>query len=97
MEGVPVHMPLCHGTLAEPLSRRYHLFKYGRYPLPNDDEEFKRESLRHIMLKELMRGELYLAPIGDNPQKIIDLGTGFGEWAIEGSWVLGFRDGRYAS
>lgn len=38
------------------------------------------------MLKELLGGKMYLAPIGDNPQKIIDLGTGFGEWAIEGTW-----------
>lgn len=38
------------------------------------------------MLKDLLGGKLYLAPIGDNPQKIIDLGTGFGDWAIEGTW-----------
>ena len=63
---------------------RYHAFRYGRYPIPNDDEEYKREALRHMMLKELLHGKLYLAPIGDNPQKIIDLGTGFGDWAIEG-------------
>ncbi|GAB1318739.1 S-adenosyl-L-methionine-dependent methyltransferase [Madurella fahalii] len=63
--------------------RRYHAFRYGRYPIPNDDEEYKRESLRHLMLKELLNGKLYLAPIGDKPQKIIDLGTGFGDWAIE--------------
>ncbi len=59
------------------------MFKYGRYPLPNDEEEYKRESLRHIMLKEMNHGKLYFAPIGDHPQKIIDIGTGFGEWAIE--------------
>ncbi|KXX78888.1 Malonyl-[acyl-carrier protein] O-methyltransferase [Madurella mycetomatis] len=63
--------------------RRYHAFRYGRYPIPNDEEEYKRESLRHLMLKDLLNGKLYLAPIGDNPQKIIDLGTGFGDWAIE--------------
>jgi hypothetical protein len=60
------------------------MFKYGRYPLPNDEEEFKRESLRHTMLKELLHGKLYFSPIGSHPQKIIDLGTGFGEWAVEG-------------
>lgn len=60
------------------------MFKYGRYPLPNDEDEYKRESLRHLMLRDVMGGKLYLAPIGDNPQKIIDLGTGFGEWAVEG-------------
>ncbi|KAH6856815.1 S-adenosyl-L-methionine-dependent methyltransferase [Chaetomium sp. MPI-CAGE-AT-0009] len=63
--------------------RRYHAYRYGRYPIPNDEEEYKREALRHTMLKELLHGKMYLAPIGDNPQKIIDLGTGFGEWAIE--------------
>ncbi len=29
-------------------------------------------------------GKLFFAPIGTNPQKIIDLGTGTGVWAIEG-------------
>ena len=52
--------------------------------MPNDEEEFKRESLKHAMFKEVLHGKLYLAPIGPNAQKIIDLGTGFGDWAIEG-------------
>lgn len=63
--------------------RRYHMFRYGRYPIPNDDDEYKRESLMHIIVKELLGGKLLQAPIGDHPQRIIDLGTGFGEWAIE--------------
>lgn len=67
-------------------ARRYHAFRYGRYPIPNDEEEFKRESLQHMMVKDLLGGKLYLSPIGDNPQKIIDLGTGFGDWAIEGMY-----------
>jgi len=37
------------------------------------------------MLKHLLNNELYLAPIGNNPQKIIDLGTGFGDWAMDGT------------
>jgi SAM-dependent methyltransferase len=28
-------------------------------------------------------GELFLAPIGDSPQRVLDLGTGTGMWAIE--------------
>lgn len=39
-----------------------------------------------MMVKDLLGGKLYLSPIGDNPQKIIDLGTGFGDWAIEGMY-----------
>lgn len=31
-----------------------------------------------------MDGKLFLAPIGDNPQKIVDLGTGVGMWAQDG-------------
>jgi hypothetical protein len=68
-----------------PGKRRYHVFRYGRYPIPNDEDEFKRENLRHAMFKEMLEGKLYLAPIGDSPQKIIDLGTGFGDWAIDGA------------
>lgn len=32
-------------------------------------------------------GKLFFAPIGDNPQKIIDLGTGTGIWAIDGRYL----------
>ncbi|TLS28677.1 hypothetical protein PpBr36_01065 [Pyricularia pennisetigena] len=56
---------------------------YGRYPIPNDENEEGRESLRHSMALTLLKGKLFLAPIGDNPQRIVDLGTGFGQWAIE--------------
>lgn len=70
--------------LRTPHSRRYQIFRYGRYPIPNDDEEINRELLKHVMFKDMLNGALYLAPIGKNPQKIIDLGTGSGEWAIEG-------------
>ncbi|GKT41649.1 secondary metabolism regulator LAE1 [Colletotrichum spaethianum] len=68
--------------------RRYHSYRHGRYPLPNDDQEQGRENMKHVMNLELtvspsMRydGKLFYAPIGDNPQKIIDIGTGTG-WAL---------------
>nr|CAF06071.1 conserved hypothetical protein [Neurospora crassa] len=63
--------------------RRYHTFREGRYPIPNDDLEYNREYMRHAMLKEILEGKLFIAPIGTRPQKIADLGTGFGDWAIE--------------
>ena len=63
--------------------RRFQHFKHGRYPMPNDDDEMERENIKHLMLVELMGGELYHAPIGDNPQSILDVGTGSGAWAIE--------------
>jgi ubiquinone/menaquinone biosynthesis C-methylase UbiE len=32
----------------------------------------------------LTSGKLFFAPVGNNPQKVLDLGTGTGSWAIEG-------------
>lgn len=59
--------------------RRYQYFKYGRYPIPNDDDEQNREDMKHAMLLELTDGKLFYAPTGDNPQQILDIGTGTGE------------------
>jgi len=68
--------------------RRYHHFKNGRYPIPNDDAELNREDMKHAMLLELLDGELFFAPIGSNPQSILDIGTGTGIWAIDGLfWI----------
>ncbi|KAI1333883.1 S-adenosyl-L-methionine-dependent methyltransferase [Xylariaceae sp. FL0016] len=63
--------------------RRYHKYKHGRYPIPNDDMEQNREDMKHAMMMELTDGKLFFSPIGDYPNKILDLGTGTGIWAIE--------------
>jgi hypothetical protein len=33
--------------------RRYHSYKNGRYPIPNDDVEQGREDMKHAMMLEL--------------------------------------------
>ncbi|KAI4862701.1 S-adenosyl-L-methionine-dependent methyltransferase [Hypoxylon rubiginosum] len=63
--------------------RRYHKYRYGTYPIPNDETEQNREDIKHVAILELTGGKNFFAPIGDYPQKIIDLGTGTGTWAIE--------------
>ncbi|KAF4126485.1 Methyltransferase domain [Geosmithia morbida] len=61
--------------------RRYQGLFLDRYGLPNDDIEQMREGIKHTLyLDYLHDGKLLLAPIGDHPQKIVDLGTGFGFW-----------------
>lgn len=67
--------------------RRYHSFREGRYNFPNDDIEQEREDMKHAMVKLLCQ-QLHFAPIGGNPQEIMDIGTGTGVWAIESEFRL---------
>ncbi|KAG0131899.1 S-adenosyl-L-methionine-dependent methyltransferase [Tuber indicum] len=60
--------------------RRYHAFREGAYVLPNDEAESDRLDLQHQMLTLLFG--LHRAPL-QNPQKILDIGTGTGIWAVE--------------
>ncbi|RKK73653.1 hypothetical protein BFJ69_g9095 [Fusarium oxysporum] len=63
--------------------RRYHQYRHGTYPIPNDDAEQNRDDMKHAMMLELTNGNLFFSPIIENPQKIIDLATGTGIWAID--------------
>ncbi|KAF2969775.1 hypothetical protein GQX73_g3800 [Xylaria multiplex] len=63
--------------------RRYHKFRHGRYPIPNDEREQNREDMLHAMMLEATNGQLFFAPMSKHPLKILDLGTGTGIWAIE--------------
>lgn len=66
--------------------RRYHRFREGLYPFPNDSIEQEREELLHVLIKSLGEGKLHHAPIGSNPQNILDVGTGTGVWAVDGEF-----------
>lgn len=63
--------------------RRYHRFREGLYPFPNDSIEQEREELLHVLIKSLGDGKLHQAPIGSHPQNILDVGTGTGTWAVD--------------
>ncbi|KAK4060194.1 uncharacterized protein Triagg1_10856 [Trichoderma aggressivum f. europaeum] len=63
--------------------RRYHRFREGSYNFPNEDVEQEREDMKHAMVKLLCNQKLHFAPIGANPQEILDIGTGTGIWTIE--------------
>ncbi|KAH0611894.1 uncharacterized protein H6S33_009946 [Morchella sextelata] len=62
--------------------RRYHAYKDGNYILPNDEKEQNRLDIIHHIYLLMLKDELHLAPL-ENPQRILDLGTGTGIWAMD--------------
>ncbi|RDW84633.1 methyltransferase [Coleophoma cylindrospora] len=63
--------------------RRYCGYRRGAYPLPNDEEEQDRLDLLHHIFRLALHGSLVSAPIGPTPQRVLDVGTGTGIWAME--------------
>lgn len=64
-------------------NRRYHAYKEGSYPYPNDEKESDRLDIMHKLTEVSLEGKLNLAPFSSEPQRILDIGTGTGIWAIE--------------
>ncbi|KAI9848060.1 MAG: hypothetical protein M1837_001162 [Sclerophora amabilis] len=61
--------------------RLYHAdWTAGRYLLPNDEREQERLEIQHIIL--LYTDGLHRAPLPEGPQRVLDVGTGTGDWAI---------------
>lgn len=58
---------------------------YGKhgYGLPTDEYEMDRLDMQHHKYKLLIGDKHFLAPIGPIPQRILDLGTGTGIWALD--------------
>ncbi|KAI9802514.1 MAG: hypothetical protein M1833_001586 [Piccolia ochrophora] len=63
--------------------RRYHAYQEGKYIMPNDESEKDRLDMSHHMLTLATDEKLYLAPVPEGVQRILDIGTGTGIWAIE--------------
>jgi hypothetical protein len=56
---------------------------HAGYLLPNDEKESERLDIHHALITTAMDDRLFYAPIGDKPQRVIDICTGTGIWAIE--------------
>lgn len=62
--------------------RSYHRYKEDSYLYPNDADERDRMILQLDCAKRIHNGKLFLSPL-QNPEKILDIGTGTGMWAID--------------
>lgn len=62
--------------------RTYHGYRQGTYLLPNDEEENERLDIFHHLMGIVNGGRLHRAPI-ISPQRVLDIGTGTGIWAIQ--------------
>jgi len=59
---------------------RYHKYRDGRYPFPNDETEQNRDDMKHAMLQTLMDGKHFYAPVEAALAaggEALDLGTSF--------------------
>ena len=56
--------------------------------LPNDEQEQERLDILHHVFRLTLGGALCRTQL-DNPQKILDVGTGTGIWALQG-WLVSF-------
>ncbi|KAL8669286.1 MAG: hypothetical protein Q9168_006118 [Polycauliona sp. 1 TL-2023] len=62
--------------------RRYHSYRDGAYWGPNDETHNDQQDIAHHAWRLALNHKLYLAPV-QNPERILDVGTGTGIWAIE--------------
>ncbi|PTB40386.1 hypothetical protein M441DRAFT_81117 [Trichoderma asperellum CBS 433.97] len=68
-------------------NRRYHSINEftgeTKYWGCNDDKQNMVQEWTHEMFLCILSGELHLAPLSDNAEKVLDIGTGIGCWAID--------------
>ncbi|KAJ4385517.1 hypothetical protein N0V93_009946 [Gnomoniopsis smithogilvyi] len=66
--------------------RTYHSDAFGAsasYWGSNDDKQIQALDINHLFLTMCADTKLSFAPIGDNVQRVLDVGTGSGVWAID--------------
>jgi len=69
----------------EEFGRTYHAYRSGSYHFPNDPTEAERLDEQHQLIKTIMDGRNYLAPLSRRrpPRRMLDIATGTGTWAVE--------------
>ncbi|KAI2638000.1 S-adenosyl-L-methionine-dependent methyltransferase [Hypomontagnella submonticulosa] len=79
------------GSIAESIfeyrtiqGRTFHSDKHNSlYFTPNDEQQLQSVDITHHYLTRLIGDKLFLAPIPDDVQHVLDIGTGSGIWVID--------------
>ena len=50
---------------------------------PNDEVHQESLDITHHVFRLTINGDLFIAPVGPEPQRVLDLGTGTGIWAVQ--------------
>lgn len=68
------------------------------YGMPMDEQEMDRIDMSHAKYFMLLDKRRFLAPISENPQRVLDLGTGTGSSAylLRFTWLVRLQLTRYA-
>jgi hypothetical protein len=61
------------------------------YFAPNDEAENDRLDQHHHLATLILGGKLTTAPIGQNPQRILDVGCGTGIWSMDAGKIIPFK------
>ncbi|VTO82049.1 unnamed protein product [Fusarium graminearum] len=70
-------------TLIHINGRPFQQFETTEYWAPTDDHFQEGQDILHHCTLLLLDNQLHQSPVGENPQKILDIGTGTGIWAID--------------
>ena len=68
--------------------RFYHVWQGDRYLLPSDEHERDAMEIFHYMIFIICNEQLSYAPLRENAERILDLGTGTGTWVIESECIV---------
>ncbi|MCJ1286745.1 hypothetical protein MMC26_006091 [Xylographa opegraphella] len=71
-----------YGTMFEPQIENGRQYADADYYMPNDDAEETRLSVVHQSFLLLLEDRLTMARISDDIERVLDVGTGSGDWAI---------------
>jgi len=58
---------------------------------PNDEAENNRLDMHHHLATLILEDKLTTAPIGESPQRILDVGCGTGIWSIDAGKIIPFE------